>query len=97
MSFSDLLPHIPEHYKKGYLKVQLLSVTVEINRQIGKLKKQGKKPALIRMDRVFSMRFTYEQNQGKVFSPRPKKYLGIPIEYNCKDIIGVMVLSRSPP
>ena len=80
----DLLPFIPERYKRknSPMRIILLSVNNEIHRQIGLLKKQKKKPAIIRLGPVCSVRFCYEMNQCNIrIEDGPREYLGIPIRY----------------
>lgn len=89
----DLLPYIPEKYKKGFAKMVLYSVTVEINGHIGILKKQKLEPYRIHLCPICSVRFCYEQNARNIrIDEGPKEYLGIPIVYRSTKIeFGVWV------
>ena len=93
----DLRPYMPEKYKKGFMARILHSVTVEIHRQIGALKKQKLKPARIYLCPVCSVRFCYEHNHGVPdMRKAPKEYLGMPIVYRYKKIVGVWVEPEKP-
>ncbi len=93
----ELLPYIPERYKKGFMRKILLSVTVEIHRQIGELKKQKKKPSKIFLGPVCSVRFCYEQNHRNIrIEEGPKSYLDMPITYRHQEE-GVFVLPAEEP
>lgn len=82
ISDEDLLPYIPSRYRKGFMRKVLLSVTVEIHRQLGEVKKQKKKPVRICLGQVCSVRFAYEQNKRNIrLDEAPKEYLGLPIQY----------------
>ncbi len=94
----DLLPYIPERYKNpaSPMRVVLLSVTTEIHRQIGALERQKKKPAVIKLGPVCSVRFCYEQNGRDIRIERgPKEYLGLPVRYRYRRE-GVFVVAKLP-
>ncbi len=80
------------------MRLVLNSVTVEIHRQIGALKRQGLKPAKIHLCRVCSVRFAYEQNRRNPnINQAPRAYLGLPIVYRSPRIAaGVWVEPVSP-
>jgi hypothetical protein len=78
----NLFPFIPQRYQRGFMRRVLFSVTVEIHRQIGELRRQKKKPACIKLGSVCSVRFCYEQNHRNIrISDGPREYLGLPISY----------------
>lgn len=80
----NLLSWVPERYKRKNSPMRriLLSVTNEIHRQIGELKRQKKKPAFIKLGPVCSVRFCYEQNRGNIrISDGPREYLEMPVKY----------------
>lgn len=89
------LPKIPEKYQKSFLYPVLLSITVEINKQISKIKKQNKKPRAILLGKFCSIQFCHEQTQTYNINKAPEYHLDLPVIYNCDKIIGVYV-STSP-
>lgn len=91
----NLLPFIPEKYKRGFYRRMLLSVTVEIHRQLGATKEPV---CLIRLGSVCSVRFCYEQNNGNIrISEGPAEYLNIPIHYRWIEEGVFIVPCRSVP
>ena len=90
----ELLPCVPERYKKGPMARILHSVTVEIHSQIGDLKRQKKKPTAIRLGPACSVRFCYEQNKRNIrIDQGPKEFRGLPIVYRWS-VEGVFVVGE---
>lgn len=92
----DLLPLVPQRYKNGFAERILLSVTVEIHRQIGEIKRAGRKPTRIHLCPVCSIRFCYEHWVPEMRPDKgPKEYLGLPIIYRSDKLtFGVWVESK---
>ena len=97
MNYKHIPDKIPDKYKSGYLEKILLSVTVEINRQIKNIKSNNKKPKAIYLGPACSQKFAYEQGDipnSLDTRQAPKKYAGLPIHYHCDNLVGVYVSSQ---
>lgn len=90
--------HIDTKYRKGFNKGIYASITNEIYRQIGELKKEGYKPSLIRLGWRASFCFAKE-HWGNPYkeSTWVTSYLDMPIIYKDKSISGVVVESTLCP
>ncbi|SET94861.1 hypothetical protein SAMN05421676_11218 [Salinibacillus kushneri] len=83
---------VPKNYKKGYMKHVMYSVTVEINRHIGIVKRAKKKPSKILLGSICSVKFCHEKTGFVDMRRAPKTYAGLPIVYHVQTLVGVAVV-----
>ena len=83
---------VPKNYQKGYLRLIMYSVTVAINREIGRVKKAKQKPSYILLDTVCSIKYCHEQTRSIDLKQAPKEHAGLPIHYSVETLVGVVVV-----
>lgn len=83
---------VPKHYQQGYLKQIMFSVTVAINREIGRVKKNKQQPGYILLDTICSIKFCHEQTLSIDLKKAPKEHAGLPIIYSVETLVGVVVV-----
>ena len=90
---SDRLRHWS---KRGFNRAIYGSITVEINRQLGELRRRGLEPALIRLGPHASIKYAWEQwvPEARIeLAPKEHKwaYGTVPIRYRDPKVSGVVV------
>jgi len=87
--------------RRGFARPIYGSITVEINRQLGELRRRGLTPTLVRLGPYASVKYAWEQRTPEArIDLAPKKhrwaYGMVPIRYRDPKVSGVVVEGVSP-